>query len=92
MDQFYSSPYFELQNCKNSDGLYEQNHLHGFLQEGINKKHLIEVDVHTITSAYIGAAITFSKSILYRRVKFEEKNLNELIRIIWQGAKHENEI
>lgn len=92
MDQFYCSPYFELQNCNNNDGPYEQNHVLGFLQEGIHTKQLRQIDVHTITSAYIGAAVSFSKSIIYRKEQFDEQNLNELISIIWQGAKHENEI
>lgn len=94
MDQFYCSPYFELHNCQNSDGPYEQNHLFGFLQEGIENNHLKQVDVHTLTSVYIGTAVNFSKSIIYRRKQFDEKNLKELIDIIWQGVKkeHENEI
>lgn len=92
IDQFYSSPYFELQHCKNTDGYYEQNKLIGFLLEGIYNKHLNKVDEHVLASAYLGAAVLFSKTILYQKIKFEEKNLNELIRIIWQGAKHDDEI
>lgn len=91
MDQFYSSPYFELHSCKNSDGFYEQNQMIGFLLEGMESKNLKEHDVHTLAAAYIGAAVAFSKSILYRKIKFEEKNLKELIDIIWQGAKYDNE-
>lgn len=92
MEQFYCSPYFELQNCKNKDGLYEENHILNFLQEGIDKKYLRQTEIHTLTSACIGAAVSFSKSIAYRRVKFEENNFKELIRIIWHGAKYEDEI
>lgn len=91
MEQFYCSPFFELQNCQNKDGLYEQNHIVNFLQEGIEKKYLKEIDVHTLTSIYIGPAVLFSKSVLYRRVKFEEKKLKELIEIIWLGVKKEDE-
>ncbi len=92
MEQFYSSPYFELEDCNNRDGIYEQNHFLDFLQEGINNKHLREIDIYTLTSAFVGTSVSFSKSVLYRRVQFDEKNLQELINIIWQGSKHENEI
>lgn len=91
MDQFYCSPFFELQNCKNKDGLYEQNHIVNFLQEGIEKKYLKDVDVHSLTSIYVGPAVSFSKSVLFRHIEFEEKNLKELIDIIWLGVKKENE-
>ncbi|MCI0922572.1 TetR/AcrR family transcriptional regulator [Sphingobacterium rhinopitheci] len=91
MDQFYCSPYFELENCKNSDGPYEQNHIYGFLSEGIDKKKLKQVDANTLLSVYVGTAVSFSKSILYRKVEFNEKIIKELIQTIWDGVKNENE-
>lgn len=91
MDQFYCSPYFELQNCQNKDGLYEQNYISRFLQEGIEKKYLKEIDLHSLTSFFVGPAVTFSKSILFRRIKFEDKMLKDLIDIIWLGIKNEDE-
>ncbi len=92
MEQFYNSPYFELEHCNNRDGIYEQNHFLDFLQEGINNNHLRKIDVYTLTSAFIGTSVSFSKSILNRRVEYDENNLKELIKIIWQGSKQNNEI
>ena len=36
-------------------------------------------------------AVSFSKSILYRKVEFNEKIIKELIQTIWDGVKNENE-
>lgn len=90
MEQFYSSPYFEMQNCFNDEGAYERNHVQDFLQEGIDKKHLKKIDVRTITTAFIGTSISYSKSVLNKWVQFDENNLKDLISIIWQGIKHED--
>lgn len=92
MEQFYNSPYFELEACNNRDGIYEQNHFLDFLQEGINNKHLRKIDVYTLTSAFIGTSVSFSKSILNRRIEYDENNLRELVKIIWQGSKQDDEI
>jgi len=90
MEQFYCSPFFEMQNC--NEGMHGQNLLLDFLEEGIKKQHLKKIELHTLAAAFIGTAVSFSKSILHRKVTFDENDLKDLITIIWQGAKHEDEI
>jgi len=87
MEQFYSSPFFEIAQSKTSDGPYEENKLIDFLLRGIEANALKKRDVCILSSAFIGVAVSFSKSVLYGKIKFEEKQLDDLIDIIWNGVK-----
>lgn len=92
MEQFYSSPYFKIKDCNTVNGVYERNHVHDFLQEGVDKQYLKNSDVRTLTIAFIGSTISYSRAVLNKWVEYDEKNIQDLISIIWQGIKHENNI
>jgi hypothetical protein len=53
------------------------------MEEGLLK----EREVCVLSSAYIGVAVSFAKSVLYGKAQFDEENLNELVEIIWNGVK-----
>jgi len=91
MEQFYNSPFFDTDKGKTCDGPYEENKVIDFLLEGMDKNILKKLDVAVLSSAYIGVAVSFSKSVLYRKVKFNEKHLDNLVEIIWNGIKQQHE-
>lgn len=87
LEQFYSSPFSEQvrndlnKTCKVDDMLTD------FLLRGIQNKDLQNLNIQVLSSAYIGSAVTFSKSIIYGKIEFNKKNLDDLINIIWNGVK-----
>ena len=50
--------------------------------------HIKPIDEKIICSAYIGAAVTYAKTIEYGKIDFSEKQLTDLIDIIWTGIKN----
>ena len=94
MEQFYNSPFFEMAQDRTCEGPYEENKVIDFLLQGMDNAILKKLDVTVLSSAYIGVAVSFSKSVLYGKVQFDEKHLDDLIEIIWNGVtqQHEHEL
>lgn len=92
LEQFYNSPFneqahemhFALKQC-------EENNLIDFLLKGMEINELQKLDVQIIAAAYIGAAVSFSKSVIYGQLKFNQEHLDQLIEIIWNGVKQNKE-
>lgn len=87
LEQFYNSPFNELVHNNQSVGPYEENNVIDFLLKGMETQQIKKLDVHIIAAAYIGAAVNFSKSVLYGKIPFSKQHLDELIEIIWNGVK-----
>lgn len=87
LEQFHNSPFNELAHNKQKVGRCDENNVITFLLKGMEINELRKIDVHVMASAFIGSAITFSKSVIYNKIKFNEKHLGELIEIIWNGVK-----
>ncbi|MGN0003629.1 MAG: TetR/AcrR family transcriptional regulator [Sphingobacterium composti] len=88
-EQFYNSPYNEIIRTKDSEeGPYAQNTFMKFVIRGIQEEYIKPIDEKIICSAYIGAAVTYAKTVVYGKIEFSEKELTELIDIIWTGIKN----
>ncbi|ERJ59257.1 TetR/AcrR family transcriptional regulator [Sphingobacterium paucimobilis] len=87
LEQFHNSPFNELGHDRQKVGGCDENNVITFLLKGMETNNLRKIDVHVMASAYIGAAVTFSKSVIYQKIKYDKKHLNELIEIIWNGVK-----
>ena len=88
-EQFYNSPYHEvIRSVETEDGPYAQNAFSKFMQQGINQQYIKPLDEKVIGSAYIGAAVTYAKNVVYGKIEFSEKQLTDLIDIIWTGIKN----
>lgn len=87
MEQFYNSPFFAISEENQTDGPYDENRIIHFLKQGMESNVLKQRDVCVLVSAYIGVAVSFSKSVLYGKVEFDEQHLNDLVEIIWNGVK-----
>ncbi len=88
-EQFYNSPYHEMIRTKeHEEGPYAQNAFIKFIQAGIADKAIKPLNEQIICAAYIGAAITYAKNIVYGRNEHNEQELTDLITIIWDGIKY----
>ncbi|APU97608.1 MULTISPECIES: TetR/AcrR family transcriptional regulator [Sphingobacterium] len=85
-EQFFSSPYYEKNKAEIQEPVGGQNKVVDFLQEGIDRKILKQVDVHLLVASYIGVALSTVHSIKFKDLKFSEQNVEDLIGIIWDGA------
>lgn len=92
-EQFYNSPYHEvIRNEQTEDGPYAQNAFAKFIQQGISQKYIKALDEKVIGSAYIGAAVTYAKNVVYGKIEYSEKQLTDLIDIIWTGIKNNHKL
>lgn len=92
LEQFYNSPFNEQaheMHC--SVQQHEENNLIDFLLKGMEINELRNYDVQIIAAALIGAAVTFSKSVIYGKLQFNQEHLDQLIEIIWKGVKQNEE-
>ena len=87
LEQFYNSPYNECIRQQEISGSLEENKLMNLFMKGIDEKHIKDINVQILSSAYIGAAVSYSKTVIYGKVQFEVKQLDDLIDIIWNGVK-----
>ncbi|MDQ1150614.1 AcrR family transcriptional regulator [Sphingobacterium zeae] len=85
-EQFFSSPYYEKNKAEIQEPLGGQNKVVDFLQEGIDRKILKQVDVHLLVASYIGVALSTVHSIKFKDLSFSEQNVETLVGIIWDGA------
>jgi AcrR family transcriptional regulator len=85
-EQFFSSPYYEKNKAEIQEPVGGQNKVVDFLQEGIDRKILKQVDVHLLVASYIGVALSTVHSIKFKDLKFSEQNVEDLMGIIWDGA------
>lgn len=85
-EQFFSSPYYEKNKAEIQEPLGGQNKVVDFLQEGIDRKVLKQVDVHLLVASYIGVALSTVHSIKFKDLSFSEQNVETLVGIIWDGA------
>ncbi|MBL1407287.1 TetR/AcrR family transcriptional regulator [Sphingobacterium faecale] len=87
LEQFHNSPFNELAHDKQKVGGCDENNVINFLLKGMETNSLRKIDVHVMASAFIGSAVTFSKSVLYGKVPLDRRHLEELVEIIWNGVK-----
>lgn len=89
-EQFFSSPYYEKNKAEIQEPVGGQNKVLDFLQDGIDKKILKQVNVHLLVASYIGVALSTVHSIKFKDLQFSEQNMEELMEIIWDGAVNRN--
>lgn len=87
MEQFYNSPFYPLLTDYNSKTPYDENKITGFLARGVSSGDLQKIDLSLLGAAFIGVAVSYSKSVLNGKADFDESNMNDLITIIWNGVK-----
>lgn len=88
-EQFYNSPYHEMLRQKESqEGPYAQDVFLKLISKGIQEGHIKPIEQKIICAAYIGAALTYAKTIVHGKMVYDEQQLTDLINIIWTGIKN----
>lgn len=89
IEQFYSSPYYELVVQSKSPCYYGANHMLDFYEEGIKTDVIQKVSFTVFISLFIGSATSHVKGIVYRMVPVNKQDRQDLIEIIWNGIKNQ---
>jgi len=85
LEQFYSSPYSEMITKQNEELHKDENRVLAFLMKGMELGILKKTEPHILSNVYIGSALSYSKTVLYGKVDYDEEQLKELTEIIWTG-------
>ena len=88
IEQFYSSPYYELIKQRNTN-YYSVDKMRLFFEEGIKTGIIRDVSFYTLISIYIGSATSHVKMVTYGFCKMQTKSREDLIEIIWNGVKNQ---
>ena len=87
LEQFYGSPFYEGIRTNIIKQKSERNVLLHFLDEGVKSKHLKDLNVRLLISAYLGVAISLVRGCLYEKSQPTEHELDTMVDIIWNGVK-----
>lgn len=89
VEQFYSSPYYELIQQKKNPSYYGADRMRMFFEEGINAGIIRNVSFPTLIALYIGAATSHVKMVTYGFCEAQKQGREDLIEIIWNGVKNQ---
>ncbi len=87
LEQFYGSPFYEGIRNNIFQQKSERNVLLHFLDEGVRLKHLKDLNVRLLISAYLGVAISLVRGCLYEKSKPTDQEIETMVDIIWNGVK-----
>lgn len=88
VEQFHSSPYYELMQELKDSSYYGADSMRKFFEEGIQAGIIKNVSFFTLMSIYFGPAISLIKNVTYNKFcKINEQDHKDLIGIIWNGIK-----
>ncbi|TYP97783.1 TetR family transcriptional regulator [Sphingobacterium allocomposti] len=89
IEQFYSSPYYELIQQKKNPSYYGADRMRLFFEEGIKSGIIRDVSFYTLVSIYIGTATSHVKMVTYGFCKMQAKGREDILEIIWNGVKNQ---
>lgn len=90
MNQFYSSPFHEMERVRKQDQLTNEDApIQGFLAQGIRIGQLRNTSIEVLNSAFTGIAVSYVKSIIFGKVSMEAKQLDEMVELVWKSIKKE---
>lgn len=90
IEQFHSSPFYELIRKQNAHAIIDKSLLIDFLREGGEGKHITNGDLEITCAVCLGSIIYLIRSNIYGKVVFNEKQVEQLIETIWKGVKLNN--
>lgn len=86
-EQFHSSPYYDVDRVEVKNQLLSENKIIQFIQEGIDRGELQNLDKLAVNCVYLGSAKSLVKGMKYNKFKSNESILN-VINIVWAGVKN----
>lgn len=89
MEQFYSSPFHEMERLKKEKNPSDIEDIYHFLQQGLAKKKLKGLDIQLLCSAYTGVAVSFAKAMIYGKAVFDDQQTEDMVELVWNSIKAE---
>lgn len=90
IEQFYSSPYYELMQQRKDPSYYGVDRMRLFFKEGIDAGIIRNVNFFTLVSIFIGPATSIIKHYRFNQFcKITDQDRDDLIEIIWNGIKNQ---
>ncbi|MEJ5056233.1 TetR/AcrR family transcriptional regulator [Sphingobacterium sp. MYb382] len=90
IEQFYSSPYYELMQQRKDPSYYGVDRMRLFFKEGIDAGIIRDVNFFTLVSIFIGPATSIIKHYKFNQFcKITDQDRDDLIEIIWNGIKNQ---
>ncbi|AIM37786.1 hypothetical protein KO02_14700 [Sphingobacterium sp. ML3W] len=86
-EQFYSSPYYQVNSCEINETISGQRNILKFLTEGIDKGELKNTNVEALACIFFGTAVSAIKGVKYNKLKSNE-SIEDVVNIIWDGVKN----
>ncbi|PVH23980.1 TetR/AcrR family transcriptional regulator [Sphingobacterium corticibacter] len=90
MNQFYSSPFHEMERLRKLQQPGEDTtSIQSFLARGIELNQLRDTSIQILNCAFTGMAVSYVKSIIFGKVSMEQQQLDEMIDLVWKSIKKE---
>jgi len=89
VEQFYSSPFYQLICNKKSPSYYGVDKMKLFFEEGIKSKTIRKINFYTLVSIYIGTATSHVRLVTFGFNTSCKNNREELLEIIWNAVKNQ---
>lgn len=91
MNQFYSSPFHEMERLrKQQQPMEKTTNIQSFLAHGIQINQLRNTNIQILNSAFTGIAVSYVKSVIFGKVSIENEQLDEMVDLVWKSIKKEN--
>lgn len=79
-EQYINSPYNVERNPIHFKGKFSE-----FLEKGIHENHFSVSRPEMLVPLYIGSVVSSAKLTAYGGIEFDEKDLNQMVEILWTG-------
>ncbi|MCL7989101.1 TetR/AcrR family transcriptional regulator [Sphingobacterium sp. lm-10] len=89
MNQFYSSPFHEMERRMREINQTDEDAktIQGFLKLGSTNNKLRNISIQLLCSAFTGVAVSFVKSIIFGKVSMDPQQIDEMVDIVWTSIK-----
>lgn len=87
LEQFYTSPYYEMYKQKHCTSNYSEDAINRFLNIGLELKIIREMSPHILYTFCLGSIIFLIRNIIYGQKEYTKEQITQLIQTTWNGVK-----
>lgn len=87
MEQYYSSPFHELERIRKEKVKGDDKDIYHLMEEGRRQGHLKQLDGHLLTSAFAGVAVSMVRTKIFGNVQIDDHQVDEMVEIVWNSIK-----
>lgn len=87
LEQFYTSPYYEVYKQKYCSSNYSEDAINRFLKIGLELKTIRKMSPHILYTFCLGSIIFLIRNIIYGQKEYTKEQIAQLIQTTWNGVK-----